>query len=157
MADTHEASVAQSLVAKIVSSYVRKNRIAPADMSALINTVHQLLMALTKQAEPEPERTPAVPIRRSITPEYVVCLECGHRGKTLRSHLQARHSLSPHEYRARWGLPPAHPLTAPSRYEAPGLRKTCARYREALLKIGGAPKARSTALTAIRAQRYSTL
>ena len=53
MADTHEASVAQSLVAKIVSSYVRKNRIAPADMSALINRVHQLLMALTKQAEPE--------------------------------------------------------------------------------------------------------
>ena len=114
MADAYAAPIAQSLVAKIVSSYVRKNRIAPADVSALINTVHRSLLGLTKQFEPEPERTPAVPIRRSITPEYVVCLECGHRGKTLRSHLQAKHSLTRNEYRARWGLPPAHPLTAPA-------------------------------------------
>jgi len=114
MADTHEASVAQSLVAKIVSSYVRKNRIAPADMSALINTVHQLLMALTKQAEPEPERTPAVPIRRSVTRDYVICLECGWAGKTLRRHLQSSHGLSRDEYRARWGLPSKHTLTAPA-------------------------------------------
>jgi len=114
MADTHEASVAQSLVAKIVSSYVRKNRIAPADMSALINTVHQLLMALTKQAEPEPERTPAVPIRRSVTRDYVICLECGWAGKTLRRHLQSSHGLTRDEYRARWGLPAKHPLTAPA-------------------------------------------
>jgi predicted transcriptional regulator len=114
MADTHEASVAQSLVAKIVSSYVRKNRIAPADMSALINTVHQLLMALTKQAEPEPKLTPAVPIRRSVTRDYVICLECGWAGKTLRRHLQSSHGLTRDEYRARWGLPAKHPLTAPA-------------------------------------------
>ena len=114
MADTHEASVAQSLVAKIVSSYVRKNRITPADMSALINTVHQLLMALTKQAEPEPKLTPAVPIRRSVTRDYVICLECGWAGKTLRRHLQSSHGLTRDEYRARWGLPAKHPLTAPA-------------------------------------------
>jgi predicted transcriptional regulator len=114
MADAHAAPVAQSLVAKIVSSYVRKNQIAPADVSALIDTVHRSLLELMKPVEPEPERTPAVPIRRSVTPEYVVCLECGHRGKTLRSHLQAKHSLTPNEYRVRWGLPSAHPLTAPA-------------------------------------------
>jgi predicted transcriptional regulator len=108
MADVHAARVAQSLVAKIVSGYVKKNRIAPADVSALIDTVHRSLLELMKPVEPEPERTPAVPIRRSVTPEYVVCLECGHRGKTLRSHLQAKHSLTPNEYRARWGLPAAH-------------------------------------------------
>jgi predicted transcriptional regulator len=111
MADA--ARVAQSLVAKIVSGYVKKNRIAPADVSALIDTVHRSLLALTKP-EPEPNRTPAVPIRRSVTSEYVVCLECGQRGKTLRGHLRGRHSLTPNEYRARWGLPLAHPLTAPA-------------------------------------------
>ena len=105
MADTHEASVAQSLVAKIVSSYVRKNRIAPADMSALIDTVHQSLMALTTSADPEPKLTPAVPIRRSVTRDYVICLECGWAGKTLRRHLQGSHRLTRDEYRARWGCP----------------------------------------------------
>jgi predicted transcriptional regulator len=113
MADAQEAPVAQSFVAKIVSSYVRKNRVAPADVSALIDTVHQSLLALTKP-EPEPNRTPAVSIRRSVTPNYVVCLDCGRRAKTLRRHLQNRHGLTPNEYRARWGLPAAHPLTAPA-------------------------------------------
>jgi hypothetical protein len=70
MADA--ARVAQSLVAKILSGYVKKNQIAPADVSALIATVHRSLLALTKSVEPEPERTPAVPIRRSVTPNYVV-------------------------------------------------------------------------------------
>jgi predicted transcriptional regulator len=113
MADAHEAQVARSLVAKIVSSYVRKNRITPADVSALIDTVHRSLLALTKP-EPEPLRTPAVPIRRSVAPNYVVCLECGWRGETLRRHLNVMHGLARNQYRARWGLPPAHPLTAPN-------------------------------------------
>jgi predicted transcriptional regulator len=112
MADA--ALVAQSLVAKIVSGYVKKNRIAPADVSALIDTVHQSLLGLTKPVEPEPKRTPAVSIRRSVTPNYVVCLDCGRRAKMLRGHLQSSHGLTPNEYRARWGLPRAHPLTAPA-------------------------------------------
>lgn len=112
MADA--ARVAQSLVAKIVSGYVKKNRIAPADVSALIATVHRSLLALTKPAEPERKRTPAVSIRRSVTPNYVVCLDCGRRAKMLHWHLQNRHGLTPNEYRARWGLPVAHPLTAPA-------------------------------------------
>jgi predicted transcriptional regulator len=114
MADAHEAAVAQSLVAKIVSSYVRKNRITPADVSALIDTVHQSLTALTTSADREPKLTPAVPIRRSVTRDYVICLECGWAGKTLRRHLQGSHRLTRDEYRARWGLPAKHPLTAPA-------------------------------------------
>ena len=112
MADA--ARVAQSLVAKILSGYVKKNQIAPADVSALIATVHRSLLALTKSVEPEPERTPAVPIRRSVTPNYVVCLDCGRRAKTLRRHLQVRHGLSANQYRAQWKLSPDHPITAPA-------------------------------------------
>src|SRR3979409_1423153 len=98
MADAHKAAVTQSLVAKIVSSYVRKNRIAPADMSALIDTVHQSLMALTTSADPEPKLTPAVPVRRSVTRDYVICLECGWAGETPPRHLQSSQPLTPDQY-----------------------------------------------------------
>ena len=95
MSDTPGAApVARSLVTKIVSGYVSKNQIVPADMPTLIATVHQSLLSLGKSTEPEPNRSPAVPIRRSVTPNYVVCLECGWRAKTLRRHLQVRHGLS---------------------------------------------------------------
>src|SRR4030095_2970991 len=72
------------------------------------------LVALGKEAEPEQPRTPAVPIRRSVTPNYVVCLECGWRGQTLGRHLQARHGVSRNDYRGRWKLSPDHALTAPA-------------------------------------------
>ena len=90
MSDTPGAAPARSLVTKIVSGYVSKNQIVPADMPTLIATVHQSLLSLGKSTEPEPNRSPAVPIRRSVTPNYVVCLECGWRAKTLRRHLQVR-------------------------------------------------------------------
>jgi predicted transcriptional regulator len=106
-------TIDQSLVAKIVSSYVRKNQLSPADMPALINTVHQSLLTLGKPPEPEP-RNPAVPIRRSVTRDHVVCLECGWRGRILRRHLQAMHGVSTDDYRRRWGLPFAHALIAPA-------------------------------------------
>jgi predicted transcriptional regulator len=115
--DTTRRAVDQSLVAEIVSSYVKKNHLPPADMPALINTVYQSLLSLGKPLEPEPP-TPAVPIRRSVTRDYVVCLECGWRGHTLRRHLQAKHRLSANEYRTRWGLLSDHPLIAPAYSEA---------------------------------------
>ena len=115
MSDTPGAApVARSLVTKIVSGYVSKNQIAPADMPTLIATVHQSLLSLGKATEPEPNRSPAVPIRRSVTPNYVVCLECGWQAKTLRRHLQVRHGLSANQYRAQWKLSPDHPITAPA-------------------------------------------
>ena len=114
MAETATSSIASALVAKIVSDYVKKNKVAPADIPTLIATVHQSLAALWKPAEPEQPRTPAVPIRRSVSANHVVCLECGWRGKTLGRHLQTRHGVSRNDYRVRWKLAPDHPLTAPA-------------------------------------------
>jgi predicted transcriptional regulator len=114
MSDNPSATVTQSLVAEIVSSYVENNQIAPADMPTLINTVYQSLVAAGKSPEPEQNLTPAVPIRQSVRPRYVVCLDCGWRGQMLRRHVRAGHGLTAEQYRARWALKPDHPLTAPA-------------------------------------------
>jgi predicted transcriptional regulator len=106
-------AVDQLLVTKVVSSYVKKNQLSPADMPALINTVYQSLMALGKPLEPEAP-IPVVPIRRSVTRDYVVCLACGWRGRSLRRHIRERHGLNVDEYRARWKLPLHHVLVAPA-------------------------------------------
>jgi predicted transcriptional regulator len=115
--DSDEAKVDPGLVAEIVSSYVGKNSIAVDQLGALIATVHHTLSDLGKTPSataPAVEKlTPAVPIRRSVQPDYVVCLECGFRGKTLRRHLRTHHGLEVAHYRARWKLPTDHPMTAP--------------------------------------------
>jgi predicted transcriptional regulator len=115
--DTSHRAVDQSLVARVVSSYVKKNTLRPEEMPALINTVYQSLLTLGKPPEPEPA-TPAVQIRRSVTRDYVVCLECGWRGRILRRHIQVQHGLSRDEYRRRWGLPAHHALVAPAYTES---------------------------------------
>jgi predicted transcriptional regulator len=106
-------TIDQTLVAKVVSSYVRKNRLSPADMPALISTVYQSLVELRKPPEPELP-TPAVSIRRSVTRDYVVCLQCGWQGLSLRRHIRERHGLSDDEYRTRWKLRLHHALVAPA-------------------------------------------
>src|ERR1700730_924988 len=114
MSGKPEAAVTHSLLAEIVSSYVKKNQIAPADIPTLISTVYRSLLTAGKTAEPEPARTPAVSIRQSVRPQYVVCLDCGWRAKMLRRHVNSAHGLTPEQYKARWGLKPDHPLTAPA-------------------------------------------
>ena len=136
MSDNPAGPAIQSLVAEIVSAYVSKNQIAPADIPALINTVYQSLLAGGKAAEPEPARTPAVAIRQSVRPNYIVCLECGQRAKMLRRHIQGAHGLTPEQYRARWKLSPDYPLTAPAYSEQ---RSTLAKK----LGLGRGPKGRS--------------
>jgi predicted transcriptional regulator len=103
------------LVAVIVGSYVAKNSIAADQLATLITTVHRALRGLgTNAPAPVAEAlTPAVPIRRSVQQDHVVCLECGVRGQTLRRHLRLRHGLDVAAYRARWKLSPDHPVTAP--------------------------------------------
>jgi len=102
-------------VARIVSSYVRHHQLGPEQLVELIRQVHRALASLGQAALPMTEpRQPAVLIRQSVRPEYVVCLECGFRGKILRRHLQAQHGLSVDEYRARWNLRPDHPVIAPA-------------------------------------------
>jgi len=104
----------RELAAKIVAAYVRCNQVGADQLGTLISTVHQALASLGKAvAELNEERTPAVPIRRSVHRDYVVCLECGWRGQMLRRHLMTSHGLSVDQYRARWNLPREHPITAP--------------------------------------------
>jgi predicted transcriptional regulator len=80
----------------------------------MIASVHQSLSSLGKAPTPTEALAPTVPIRRPVHPEYVVCLECGFRGRTLRRHLRVAHGLDPAAYYARWKLPADHPITAPA-------------------------------------------
>jgi predicted transcriptional regulator len=101
-------------VVHIVSSYVRHHHVAAGQLAALIIAVHRALVG-RGSAPPVRERSqPAVPIRRSVQQDHVICLECGFRGKTLGRHLRLRHGLDVAAYRARWKLPPDHPVTAPA-------------------------------------------
>ena len=106
--------VASHFTAKIVRSYVRHHTVGAAQLSDLITTVHRALNELGQPNHPEEVRTPAVSVRRSVHQDYVVCLDCGYRGKTLRRHISTRHDLSRDEYLKRWGLRNDHPLTAPA-------------------------------------------
>jgi predicted transcriptional regulator len=104
----------RELTTNIVAAYVRHNQIGSDQLVTLISTVHQALSGLGEAAaETETERTPAVPIRRSVHRDYVVCLECGWRGQMLRRHLATGHELDVAQYRARWNLPREHLMTAP--------------------------------------------
>lgn len=101
------------LTTEIVSKYVAHHKLDASQLSDLITTVHRAISHLGEPDKPEEIRTPAVSVRRSVQHDYVVCLECGYRGKTLRRHIGTRHGLSRDEYRQRWGLKSDHPLTAP--------------------------------------------
>jgi len=109
------ASLDRELTSRIVAAYVRRGQIASDQLATLISTVHEVIANLGKPArENEGERTPAVPIRRSVHRDYVVCLECGWRGQMLRRHVTTGHGLTVEQYRARWNLAREHPMTAPS-------------------------------------------
>ena len=99
--------------AQVVAAYLRHDQLPTDQLASLVSTVHEALGNLGKAPELVAERTPAVPIRRSVQHDVVVCLDCGWRGHTLRRHLMTRHGLSPDQYRARWNLRPEHQLTAP--------------------------------------------
>lgn len=103
-------------VADIVAAHVSNNAVAPKELPGLIQAVHASISALglEKQIEqPATRPVPAVPIRASVKPDAVTCLECGTKLKVLRRHLYAEHGMTPEEYRARWKLPDHHPLVAP--------------------------------------------
>ena len=108
------ATLDRELTTNIVAAYVRRNQIGSDQLGELISTVHRALAGLGKSAtEVSGERTPAVPIRRSVQRDYVVCLECGWRGLMVRRHLATGHGLSVDDYRARWNLSREHPMVAP--------------------------------------------
>jgi predicted transcriptional regulator len=102
------------LTTKIVSSYVRHHTVGADQVSDLITSVHQALGRLGQPVQTQEVLTPAVSVRRSVHHDYVVCLDCGHRGKTLKRHISIRHGLTRDDYLKRWGLKSDHPLTAPA-------------------------------------------
>ena len=106
------------LTAKIVVSYVRHHRLVPDQLADLITSVHRAIGQVGQPPEPEEVLTPAVSVRRSVHRDYVICLDCGYRGKTLTRHIATRHGLSADEYRQRWGLRSDHLLTAPAYSES---------------------------------------
>jgi predicted transcriptional regulator len=104
-----------AMAATIISAYLAKNMIAPAELPGLIREVHGALAGVAKNGgEAEHSAAPAVSVKRSITPNHVVCLVCGIKLKSLKRHLGSRHQLSPVEYRAKFSLPPTHPIVAPN-------------------------------------------
>ncbi|MET0546600.1 MAG: MucR family transcriptional regulator [Caulobacterales bacterium] len=112
MADQNDLA---AMTASIVSAYVENHQLKPSELPALIQTVHQALSQLGREGENGAERTaPAVSVKKSITSEYLVCLEDGRKFKSLKRHLRTRYNMTPEEYRAKWGLPPDYPMVAPN-------------------------------------------
>jgi predicted transcriptional regulator len=102
------------VTADIVSAFVSGNRVTAAELPALIANVHAALEDLGKPAQREPQkRIPPVPLKKTITPEFLISLEDGKRYKSLRRHLTGR-GLTPEQYREKWGLPRDYPMVAPS-------------------------------------------
>ena len=99
------------LTATIVEAHVSNNAIAVADLPGLIGSVYETLAEVGEGVAPRPE--PAVPVKRSVRPDYIVCLEDGKKHKMLKRHLRTAHELTPDAYRKRWGLEPHYPLVAP--------------------------------------------
>jgi predicted transcriptional regulator len=104
------------LTAQIVSAYVSNNTIPAGDMPGLINQVHAALMRVSSgqgEAQSEPLK-PAVSLKRSVTPDYIICLEDGKKFKSLKRHLRTQYNMTPEQYREKWGLPPDYPMVAPN-------------------------------------------
>jgi predicted transcriptional regulator len=103
------------LVTEIVSAYVSKNPVAADELPALIKKVHATLGGFAGGMEERAlPRAPAVSVKKSVQPDYIVCLEDGKKLKMLKRYLRSRYKLSPAEYRERWNLPPDYPMVAPN-------------------------------------------
>ena len=106
------------LAADIVSAYVSNNSLPALDLPAFILSVHGALVGLATGRvaadEPAPQKEPAVPIKKSVTPDFIICLEDGKKFKSLKRHLRTAYSMSPEEYRVKWGLPSTYPMVAPN-------------------------------------------
>ena len=104
------------LTANIVSAYVSNNTVSAADIPGLINQVHAALVRVSggHGEAPSDALKPAVAVKKSITPEYIVCLEDGKKFKSLKRHLRTQYNITPEQYREKWGLPPDYPMVAPN-------------------------------------------
>jgi predicted transcriptional regulator len=103
------------MTADVVSAYVSNNTLATGQLADVIQAVYNSLRGLEGQVAEAPSEPlkPAVPIRKSVTPEFLICLEDGKKLKMLKRHLRSTYNLTPDEYRVKWGLPPDYPMVAP--------------------------------------------
>ena len=135
MSENEEASNRVEMTAEIVSAYVERNSVPLSELPALIRSVHDALARLSGAAEPERPAEPLqpkVPIRKSVSTDYITCLEDGRRFKSLKRHLHSEHGLSPQEYRDKWGLAKDYPMVAPAYADArSNLAKTMGLGRKA--------------------------
>jgi predicted transcriptional regulator len=138
-----------ALAADIVSAYVSNNSVPTAELPSLINSVHMALAqtASGQTAQPAEPLVPAVSVKKSLTPDYIVCLEDGKKFKSLKRHLRTTYDLTPEQYRAKWGLPVDYPMVAPNYAKARSeLAKTMGlgqqRKKALAAKSGAAPKGR---------------
>jgi len=111
--EDHETLV--TLTADIVAAHVSNNSVAISDIPLVIRSVHEALAGLSSTAEPEPEpQQPAVSVRASVKPDYIVCLEDGKKLTMMRRYLMTNFGMTPDEYRAKWNLPKDYPMVAPN-------------------------------------------
>ena len=104
----------REMVVAVVSAYVSRNTVASEDLPPLITDVYASLAELATGAGAEQVPVPAVSVKRSVTPDYIVCLEDGKKLKMLKRHLKTVYDLTPEQYRERWNLPASYPLVAPN-------------------------------------------
>ena len=115
MTDTPTAAEMQTLTTKIVAAYVAKNKVDVSGLPGVINTVYRSLTGLgTPQAPVVEKQLPAVPIRKSVTNEFIICLEDGKKLKMLKRHLMTAFNMTPDQYREKWDLPSDYPMVAPN-------------------------------------------
>ncbi|WP_026987062.1 MucR family transcriptional regulator [Fodinicurvata fenggangensis] len=103
-----------TLTSQIVSSHVSRNSVAPGNLPEFIRSVHEALVQSGQPIPEEPEQKPAVPIKKSVQGDYIVCLEDGKKLKMLKRHLKTAYGMTPEEYRQKWNLSPDYPMVAPS-------------------------------------------
>jgi predicted transcriptional regulator len=139
MADDTKPAELLALTAQIVSAHLSHNTVASGDVASLIRDVHGTLAGLASGATPAvpaEKPQPAVPIKKSIHPDYLICLEDGKKLKMLKRHLKSAFNMTPEQYRERWGLPADYPMVAPNYAE---------RRSELAKKIGLGTKPRAAA------------
>ena len=116
MADNPSNNNFIELTAGIVSAFVSNNTVAAGEIPALINQVNSALLRVSSGAKETPAEPlkPAVSVKKSITPDYLVCLDDGKKFKSLKRHLRTQYNVTPEQYREKWSLPPDYPMVAPN-------------------------------------------
>jgi predicted transcriptional regulator len=135
MSQTEDAADVLGLTAQIVSAHVSNNSVTPESLPSLIQDVYRTLSGAGREVIAPEKLQPAVPVKKSVFPDYIICLEDGKKLKMLKRHLKTAYNLSPDQYRERWGLPPDYPMVAPN----------YARHRSTLARqigLGTKPRAR---------------